>query len=118
MGCYSPIAFGKKTDKNGDYIRKYLPQLKNYPKKYIYEPWTAPLAIQKEAGCIIGVDYPEPIVEHKIVSKRNMMWMKEAYAKHNANKNAGKKKRSSSSGSGGSGGGSSSSSSSSKKTKR
>jgi len=116
--CYSPIAFGKKTDKNGDYIRKYLPQLKNYPKKYIYEPWTAPLAIQKEAGCIIGVDYPEPIVEHKIVSKRNMMWMKEAYAKHNANKNAGKKKRSSSGGSGGSGGSSSSSSSSSKKTKR
>ena len=25
--CYSPIAFGKKTDKNGDYIRKYIPQL-------------------------------------------------------------------------------------------
>ena len=31
--CYSPIAFGKKTDKNGDYIRKYLPQLAKYPAK-------------------------------------------------------------------------------------
>jgi len=31
--CYSPIAFGKKTDKNGDYIRKYLPQLARYPAK-------------------------------------------------------------------------------------
>ena len=31
--CYSPIAFGKKTDKNGDYIRKYLPQLAKFPAK-------------------------------------------------------------------------------------
>lgn len=35
---YSPIAFGKKTDKNGDYIRKYVPVLKNFPTQYIYEP--------------------------------------------------------------------------------
>lgn len=31
--CYSPIAFGKKTDPNGDYIRKWLPQFKDMPKK-------------------------------------------------------------------------------------
>ena len=30
---YSPIVFGKKTDPNGDYIRKYLPQLRKYPDK-------------------------------------------------------------------------------------
>lgn len=30
------------------------------PKYYIYEPWTAPLAVQKKANCIIGVDYPRP----------------------------------------------------------
>ena len=60
---YSPIAFGKKTDKNGDYIRKYLPELKDFPAKYIYEPWKAPKAIQTTAGCVIGRDYPAPIVE-------------------------------------------------------
>lgn len=43
--CYSPVAFGKKTDKNGDYIRKYLPVLRNFPSKYIYEPWTAPFQV-------------------------------------------------------------------------
>ena len=121
--CYSPVAFGKKTDKNGDYIRKWLPQLKNYPKKYIFQPWEAPLSVQKEAGCVIGQDYPHPIVEHKIVSKRNMGWMKEAYAKHNAKKNGSskKKKKRSSGGGGGSSSSSSSSSSSgssSKKAKR
>jgi cryptochrome len=51
---YSPVVFGKKTDPEGDYIRKYLPQLKKYPAKYIYTPWEAPLSIQKAAGCIIG----------------------------------------------------------------
>ena len=44
---YSPVAFGKKTDPSGDYIKKYLPILKKFPDKYIYEPWKAPLAMQK-----------------------------------------------------------------------
>ena len=69
--CYSPIAFGKKTDKEGDYIRKYLSILKKFPAKYIYEPWEAPLAVQKAAGCIIGTDYPRPIVKHDVVVKES-----------------------------------------------
>ena len=52
--CYSPVAFPKKYDKNGDYVRRWLPQLKDYPAKYIYEPWKAPIADQKKAGCVIG----------------------------------------------------------------
>jgi len=77
---YSPIAFGKKTDENGDYIRKYIPVLAKFPAKYIYQPWEAPLATQKAAGCIIGVDYPRPIVDHAIKSKENLAKMKAAYA--------------------------------------
>jgi cryptochrome len=42
---YSPVAFGKKTDPDGKYIRKYVPVLKDFPQAYIYEPWTAPLAL-------------------------------------------------------------------------
>lgn len=52
---YGPVSFGKKTDPNGDYIRKYLPVLKDFPRQYIYEPWDAPLSIQKKCGCIIGM---------------------------------------------------------------
>ena len=76
---YSPIAFGKKTDKEGDYIRKYLPILKKFPSKYIFEPWTAPPAVQKLAGCIIGKDYPAPIVDHNVISKININRMKLAF---------------------------------------
>ena len=81
---YSPVAFGKKTDKEGDYIRKYLPALKKYPSNYIYEPWKAPLSVQKAAGCIIGTDYPRPIVDHDVVHKENMARMKAAYAANKA----------------------------------
>ena len=82
--CYSPVAFGKKTDPNGDYIRKWLPQFKDFPKKFIYEPWEAPLEMQQKLGVVIGKDYPEPIVEHKTISKSNMGRMKEAYDAHKA----------------------------------
>ncbi|XP_060079339.1 cryptochrome-1-like [Ylistrum balloti] len=76
---YSPIAFGKKTDKDGSYIRKYLPVLKNMPTQYIYEPWTAPLKVQEKAGCIIGKDYPKPIVEHDKIRPINIQRMAQAY---------------------------------------
>eukprot|EP00041_Stephanoeca_diplocostata_P017834 m.367506 g.367506 ORF g.367506 m.367506 type:complete len:333 (+) comp20834_c0_seq2:189-1187(+) len=80
---YSPVAFGKKTDKEGLYIKKYLPVLAKFPTKYIYEPWLAPMSVQRSAGCIIGKDYPAPIVaNHTEQSKHNMGYMKAAYAKN------------------------------------
>ncbi|KAM4743813.1 cryptochrome circadian regulator 5 isoform 2-T3 [Anableps anableps] len=84
---YSPIAFGKKTDKNGDYIKKYLPLLKKFPPQYIYEPWKAPRSVQQAAGCIVGKDYPHPIVQHEQISKKNIQRMKEAYAKRSSDNN-------------------------------
>lgn len=76
---YSPVAFGKNFDKEGKYIRHFLPVLKDMPVQYIYEPWKAPIEVQKKAKCIIGKDYPLRIVEHEIISKENMAKMKEAY---------------------------------------
>nr|AWY11211.1 6-4 photolyase [Tritonia tetraquetra] len=76
---YSPIAFGKKTDPNGDYIRKYVPEVKKFPSKYIFEPWTAPLSMQQTAGCVLGKDYPKPLVDHSVASKANISKMAAAY---------------------------------------
>lgn len=78
---YSPIAFGKKTDKTGEFIREYLPVLSKMPDKYIYEPWLAPKEVQERVGCIIGKDYPKPMVDHSEISKINIGRMKESYAK-------------------------------------
>lgn len=79
---YSPVTFGKKYDPNGNFIKKFLPQLAKYPSKYIYEPWTAPLEVQQRCGCVVGRDYPFPVVEHTAASKRNMERMKAAYARN------------------------------------
>lgn len=46
-------------------FRKYIPQLRNFPSKYIYDPWNAPLEVQQRAGCIIGKDYPMRIIDHE-----------------------------------------------------
>ncbi|EWM23893.1 6-4 photolyase [Nannochloropsis gaditana] len=85
---YSPVAFGAKTDKEGEYIRKYLPVLRKMPIKYIYEPWKAPKGVQETAGCVVGRDYPHPVVDHATVSKQLMGKMKAAY---DANKEGGGK---------------------------
>ena len=60
--------------------RHYLPVLKKMPAQYIYEPWTAPRSVQEKAGCIIGTNYPRPIVDHSVVMKRNIERMKNARA--------------------------------------
>jgi cryptochrome len=54
LALCSPVAFPKKYDADGKFVKHYLPALRKFPAKYIYEPWKAPLSMQKEAGCIIG----------------------------------------------------------------
>jgi cryptochrome len=83
---YGPVSFGKKYDKNGDFIRHYLPQLRNMPAKYIYEPWLAPLDVQKKAGCVVGEDYPPPMVDHAAASKECIEKLAAAYKAHKEGK--------------------------------
>ena len=60
---YNPCVIGKQMDMDGHFIKIYVPELKAFPVEYIHEPWKAPLHIQQEAGCIIGMDYPKPTVD-------------------------------------------------------
>ncbi|XP_049866388.1 cryptochrome-1 [Pectinophora gossypiella] len=90
---YSPVAFGKKTDKEGLFIRKYVPELKKYPTAFIYEPWKAPKSVQVSAGCIVGEGYPKRIVDHDKIHKENMQKMAAAY-RANKEKKAIKRPRS------------------------
>jgi deoxyribodipyrimidine photolyase len=48
--CYCPVKFGRKADPNGDYIRKYVPVLKNFPTKYIHEPVSAFNSLSNACG--------------------------------------------------------------------
>ena len=59
---FNPILQGKKFDPDGSYTKKYVPELKHLPKKYLFEPWEADNTILKESGIDYGVNYPKPIV--------------------------------------------------------
>ncbi len=60
---FNPITQGKKFDPKGEYIKKYLPHLKNIPAKYIHEIWLTPQDILQKATITLGIDYPYPLVD-------------------------------------------------------
>ncbi|HME05326.1 MAG TPA: FAD-binding domain-containing protein, partial [Solirubrobacteraceae bacterium] len=61
---YNPTRQMEAHDPDGKYVRRYVPELKDVPDDYIREPWTMPARVQREAGCVLGIDYPKPIVDH------------------------------------------------------
>ncbi|MFY8098808.1 MAG: cryptochrome/photolyase family protein, partial [Allorhizobium sp.] len=61
---FNPTSQGEKFDPEGTYIRRFVPELKDMPNKFIHKPSEAPLAILKEAGVSLGKTYPLPIVDH------------------------------------------------------
>jgi len=62
---YNPALHMERFDPEGRYVRAYVPELRDVPDAYLREPWAMPADVQREAGCVIGEDYPEPMVDHK-----------------------------------------------------
>jgi len=62
---FNPMTQGHKFDPEGDYVRRWVPELVKLPNKYIHEPWEAPDGILRYAGVDLGETYPQPIIQHK-----------------------------------------------------
>ncbi len=58
---FNPILQGEKFDKEGDYVKKWVPELKNVPKKFVHKPWE----INDDNILKLDKDYPRPIVNHE-----------------------------------------------------
>lgn len=89
---YSPIpekSSSLNVDQDGDFVKRFVPELKNMPAKYIFNPWTAPKPVQEKAKCIVGKDYPAPIVEHATVRQKNLDKFGAAVAKRSKQREAG-----------------------------
>ena len=62
---FNPILQGEKFDKQGEYVKKWVPELERVPSKFIHKPWELDLKYQEGIKTIIGKDYPKPIVIHE-----------------------------------------------------
>jgi deoxyribodipyrimidine photo-lyase len=67
---FSPVLQGAKFDPDGNYVRRWVPELTRIPARYIHRPWDAPASVLRSAGVRLGVDYPHPIVEHAFARSR------------------------------------------------
>ena len=73
---YNPVKNSKDHDKDGIFIKKWVPELKNVPDEFIHEPWKISEMESKFYQFKIGNDYPLPIVDINETSKKakNKIW--------------------------------------------
>jgi deoxyribodipyrimidine photo-lyase len=67
---FNPILQGEKFDPDGDYVRRWVPELARLPASLIHKPWTATPLELKATGIDLGTTYPAPIVDHPLARKR------------------------------------------------
>jgi deoxyribodipyrimidine photo-lyase len=61
---FAPVLQGEKFDGEGEYVRRWCPELARLPARFIHQPWAAPESVLQVAGVRLGETYPRPIVDH------------------------------------------------------
>jgi deoxyribodipyrimidine photo-lyase len=61
---FNPISQGEKFDPAGDYVMRWVPELRGLTPEWIHKPWRAPAELLRQAGVELGRNYPMPVVDH------------------------------------------------------
>ena len=67
---FNPITQSQKFDGTANYIKKYLPELKNLPSKLVFSPFESDKSTLKSYGVVLGDNYPLPIIDYSNSRKR------------------------------------------------
>lgn len=70
LRIYNPIKQAKDQDPQGHFVRQWIPALKHVPNTWIFEPWLMTPELQKQYQCIIGQDYPAPLISLEAAVKQ------------------------------------------------
>ena len=62
---FNPVTQGKRYDPEGEYIRRWVPELSKLEGKAIHNPWEASPEVLEKAGVTLGESYPRPMLDHK-----------------------------------------------------
>lgn len=76
---YNPVKQSRDQDPEGIFIRRWVPELAAVPTEWIHEPWRMPPALQSRYGCVMGKDYPLPIIDHEQAARTARSRLHEAY---------------------------------------
>ncbi len=61
---FNPVLQGEKFDPDGEYVRRWVPELRGLPTEWIHKPWAAPPLALAAANVRLGETYPHPLVDH------------------------------------------------------
>jgi deoxyribodipyrimidine photo-lyase len=64
LRIYNPVKQSQDQDPEGRFIRRWIPELEHVPTEWIHTPWLMPADEQRQGHCVIGSQYPAPIVDH------------------------------------------------------
>ena len=67
---FNPVTQGEKFDPEGNYVRRWVPELERMPAHYIHRPWEAPDAVLRASGVRLDETYPRPVVDHRFARER------------------------------------------------
>ncbi len=62
---FNPVTQGEKFDADGDYVRRWVPEIAHLPDRYLHRPWEAPAEVLSAAAVVLGDNYPRPLVDHR-----------------------------------------------------
>jgi deoxyribodipyrimidine photo-lyase len=73
---YNPVKQSIEHDPNGEFIKKWIPELTNIPVAFIHEPWKLSFIEQNDLKFELGINYPSPIIdlEHAGKKARKVIW--------------------------------------------
>ncbi|MGV8990461.1 MAG: cryptochrome/photolyase family protein [Thiobacillus sp.] len=76
---FNPVTQSERFDAQGRFIRRYLSELVQVPDQFIHAPWNMSMSMQTQSECVIGRDYPAPIVEHAAQRIRALALFKDGH---------------------------------------